>query len=105
MRDPQPPHPTPLQTAHDLLDSRLGALSGETCYAVETSRPDAVLGLAVPARLLLVNITSDTQRVVLGVKPKSIMLLTAAPPEAPATEMLELGAYGCAEIVLPGPYA
>jgi D-apionolactonase len=79
--------------------ARLGALSGETCYAVETSRPDAVLGLAVPARLLLVNITSDTQRVVLGAKPKSIMLLTAPPPEAPATEMLELGAYGCAEIV------
>ena len=79
--------------------ARLGALSGETYHAVETSRPAAVLGLAVPGRLLLANITPEAQRVALDVEAKSITLLSAPPTEAPVTDMLELGAYGCAEIM------
>jgi len=79
--------------------ARLGALAGETYHAVETSRPDAVLGLAVPGRVLLANITAETQRVALGAKARSITLLSTAPRDIPAGDMLDLGAYGCAEIV------
>jgi len=53
----------PLPLAHVL--ARLGALAGEAALAVETSRPDAVLGLATRERLLLANITPAPQRVAL----------------------------------------
>lgn len=43
----------------------LGALAGEDLVAVVTSRPDAVLGLAAKARLLLANITPEAQAVAL----------------------------------------
>jgi hypothetical protein len=79
--------------------ARLGALSGKAYHAVETSRPDAVLGLAVPGRLLLANITPENQRVALGGNAHSITLLSATPRDIPAADMLDLGAYGCAEVV------
>jgi len=61
----------------------LGALSGEPVLAVETSRPDAVLGLASPERLLLANITPEPQAVAL-----------------PAGKEVTLPPYGWVEIVL-----
>jgi hypothetical protein len=79
--------------------ARLGALSGKAYHAVETSRPDAVLGLAVPGRLLLANITPENQRVALGGNAHSITLLSATPRDIPAADILDLGAYGCAEVV------
>lgn len=80
--------------------SRLGALSGEDYHAVETSRPDAVLGLAAPGRLLLANITPQTQRVELGGKAKAITLLGLESGDVTPTNIVELGPYGCAEIEL-----
>lgn len=80
--------------------ARLGGLSGRPCHIVETSRQDAVLGLGAPGRLLLANITPQTQRIDLGTTPKSIMMLSAAPRDIVAADLLDLGAYDCAEIVL-----
>jgi D-apionolactonase len=77
----------------------LGALSGEDYHAVETSRPDAVLGLGVPGRLLLANITPQSQRVALPMKAREIRGLSAEPRKMPATDILELGAYECAEVI------
>ena len=79
--------------------SRLGALSGEDYHAVETSRPDAVLGLATHGRLLLANITPQSQRMALPVKALEITLLSATRRKIPATDILEFGAYECAEVV------
>lgn len=79
--------------------ARLGALSGEALHVVETSRPDAVLGLGVSGRVLLANITAETQRVSLGAKAQSITLLSVTPRDIPAADSVELGAYDCAEIV------
>ena len=78
--------------------SRLGALSGQDYHMVETSRPDAVLGLATYGRLLLANITPQNQSVTLGVTVQEIISLSAAPRKIPATDILELGAYECAEV-------
>jgi hypothetical protein len=80
--------------------SRLGALSGEDYHAVETSRPDAVLGLATDGRLLLANITPQTQRVELGRKAKAIMLLGVEARSVPVADELELYPYDCVEILL-----
>jgi hypothetical protein len=79
--------------------ARLGALSGETYHAVETSRPDAVLGLGVAGRVLLANITPDNQRVELSRKAKAVTLLGAGQADVATTDFVELCAYGCAEIV------
>lgn len=79
--------------------ARLGALSGERFHAVETSRPDAVLGLGVQGRVLLANITPDRQRVALGRKAEAVTLLGVDPKDVVPADLLELGAYGCAEIV------
>ncbi|CAN7547227.1 D-apionate lactonase [Rhizobium sp. LjRoot254] len=80
--------------------SRLGALSGEDFHAVETSRPDAVLGLATKDRLLLANITPQTQQVELGRKAKAITTLGIGTRDVPAADELELHAYDCIEILL-----
>lgn len=79
--------------------ARLGALSGEAWHGVETSRPDAVLGLATADRLLLANITSQTQRVELGRVARSVTMIGAEMADVAAGDAVELGAYGCAEIV------
>jgi hypothetical protein len=79
--------------------ARLGALSGEAYHAVETSRPDAVLGLAVPGRLLLANITAESQRVTLDRIVQSVAWIGADMVDVAAGELVELGAYGCAEIL------
>jgi hypothetical protein len=63
--------------------ARLGALAGEPVLSVETSRPDAVLGLASPERLLLANITPEPQAVAL-----------------PAGKETTLPPYGWVEIAL-----
>lgn len=79
--------------------ARLGALAGETCHAVETSRPDAVLGLGAPGKVLLANITAEMQRVALGRAARSVTLIGADAVDVAAGDTLELGAYGCAEVV------
>jgi len=79
--------------------SRLGALSGQDYHAVETSRPGAVLGLATHGRMLLANITSQSQTVTLRVMAREITTLSATQRKLPATDILELGAYECAEVV------
>ncbi|MDB5554135.1 MAG: hypothetical protein JWL86_4119 [Rhizobium sp.] len=79
--------------------SRLGALSGEDYHAVETSRPDAVIGLATHGRLLLANITPQIRRVALPIKAREITSLSIEQRKIPATDILELGAYECAEAV------
>ena len=79
--------------------ARLGALAGKTYHAVETSRPDAVVGFGVPGSVLLANITPANQRIVLGRTAKSIMRLGVGSGDIAASDILDLGAYGCAEIV------
>ncbi|MGV3551612.1 D-apionate lactonase [Rhizobium sp.] len=79
--------------------ARLGALAGESWYQVETSRPDAVLGLGVAGRVLLANITPANQRVALGRKARAITMLGIDAHEIVEADMLDLGPYGCAEIV------
>ena len=79
--------------------ARLGALSGEAYHAVETSRPDAVLGFGVPGKVLLANITPERQQVALGATAKAIRLLGADSNDAGPADMLALGAYGCAEVL------
>ena len=79
---------------------RLGALAGETCHAVETSRPEAVLGLGTPGRVLLANITAETQRVALGRAARSVTLIGADVVDVAAGDAVELCAYGCAEAVM-----
>ena len=79
--------------------ARLGALAGEAYHAVETSRPEAVLGLGATGRVLLANITPAAQRVELGRKAKAIMSLGAELKEVAVSDLIDLGAYGCVEIV------
>ncbi|SIR24107.1 hypothetical protein SAMN05880582_108122 [Rhizobium sp. RU20A] len=43
----------------------LSAMAGEAVLAAESDQPDAVLGVATPARLLIVNITAEPQQVLL----------------------------------------
>lgn len=86
--------PRPL--AHVL--ARLGALTGEQVHAVETSRPDAVLGLASEKSLLLANITPDVQTVALRSSPRAVALIGGA--ALPVAEQVSLLPYGCVEILL-----
>lgn len=78
--------------------ARLGSLGGQEVHAVETSRPDAVLGLASKECLLLANITSDMQRVVLPSLPRAAALIGGA--ALPLVGQVSLPPYGCAEVVL-----
>ena len=79
--------------------ARLGALSGEALVAVETSRPDAVLGLATTAQLLLANITPEVQTVALTEKPRSVLMIAADGGALPAEIHVAIPPYGCVEIV------
>ncbi|GLR53390.1 hypothetical protein KYK30_17940 [Shinella yambaruensis] len=80
--------------------ARLGSLSGAVLVAVETSRPDAVLGLATTDRLLLANITRDMQAVVLPALPRKVSLIGGDGAELPAAERIGLPPYGAVEVVL-----
>ncbi|GMB79844.1 hypothetical protein NN6n1_06260 [Shinella zoogloeoides] len=80
--------------------SRLGALAGQAVIAVETSRPDAVLGLATKERILLANITPETQAVTLGARPRRVALIAADGEELPAGERIMLPPYACVEVLL-----
>lgn len=79
--------------------ARLGALSHRSLHAVETSRPDAIVGLASSERLLLANITSAAQSLVLPVKPRKVEAITSG-EEMPADLRVTLPPYGCVEVVL-----
>ncbi len=79
--------------------ARLGALSRRPLHVVETSRPDAVVGLASGEHLLLANIKSSSQHVVLPEKPSSVFEIVTE-EEMPAEQRLALPPYGCVEIVL-----
>jgi hypothetical protein len=78
----------------------LGALSGEKLWQVETSRPDAVLGLGTATTLLLANITPARQRIALPAKPQAVEMLNDGFEGIAASETIELGPYGCARISL-----
>ncbi|WP_421592573.1 D-apionate lactonase [Shinella sp. M27] len=78
--------------------ARLGTLSGQEVHAVETSRPDAVLGLASKERLLMANITPEVQAVLLPSPPRAVMLIGGE--TLPVTGQVSLPPYGCVEIVL-----
>ena len=80
--------------------ARLGALAGEAVSAVETSRPDAVLGLASGERLLLANITPEPQAVALSAKPRTVLPIPAGNMEPGPDNGIVLPPYGCVEIVL-----
>ncbi|HEV7322216.1 MAG TPA: hypothetical protein VGO04_26730 [Ensifer sp.] len=80
--------------------SRLGALAGREVSVVETSRPDAVLGMAAKERLLMVNITPDAQRVALPAVPRTVSLITAAGEILAQGEVVVLPPYACADIAL-----
>lgn len=80
--------------------SRLGALAGQAVVAVETSRPDAVLGLATKERILLANITPETQAVTLGATPRRVALIAADGEELPAGGLITLPPYACIEVLL-----
>lgn len=80
--------------------TRLGALTGEAVVAVETSRPDAVLGLASKVRMLLANITPDAQTIALPAQPVKVLAIGAEGAELPADEQIQLPPYGCVEVVL-----
>lgn len=78
--------------------ARLGALTGQAVHAVETSRPDAVLGLASEECLLLANITPEVQTVILPSPPRAITLVGG--DALPVAGQVSLPPYGCIEIVL-----
>ncbi|WP_411033341.1 hypothetical protein [Shinella sp. BYT-45] len=78
--------------------ARLGALSGEPLVAVETSRPDRVLGLATKERLLLANITPAAQTVALGAAPRAVVSIAGEVGGPPGAEVA-LPPYGCVEVV------
>lgn len=78
--------------------ARLGALAGETVHAVETSRPDAVLGLASHERLLLANITPQAQTLALPSLPRAVVPIAGG--ALPVARQVTLPPYGCVEIVL-----
>lgn len=80
--------------------ARLGTLAGEAVASVETSRPDAVLGLATRDRLLLANITPEAQGVSLPENPRRISLIGAERMDLPmANGKLILPPYGCVDVV------
>ena len=76
----------------------LGALTGQEVQTAETSRPDAVLGLASKECLLMANITPDTQTVILRSPPRAVMLIGG--DALPVVRQVALPPYGCVEIVL-----
>lgn len=80
--------------------ARLGSLSGAMLVTVETSRPDALLGLATTDRLLLANITRDMQAVVLPALPRKVSLIGGDGAELPAAERIGLPPYGAVEVLL-----
>ncbi|MGQ3215259.1 MAG: D-apionate lactonase [Shinella sp.] len=80
--------------------ARLGILAGEAVHAVETSRPDALLGLASKERLLLANITAKPQVAALSQPPRRVSLIGAESVDLPASERIVVPPYGCVEIVL-----
>jgi len=79
--------------------ARLGDLAGEVVHAVETSRPDAALGLASQERLLLVNITPAPQTVALPAQPRRVSLIGGDTADVPAGEQIAVPPYGCIEVV------
>lgn len=80
--------------------ARLAVLTGEEVFAVESSRPDAVVGLASRELLLLANITPEPQTVVLAAMPRKVVEIGGAQHALPLEETVELLPYGCVEIVL-----
>lgn len=78
--------------------ARLGALAGQAVRAVETSRPDAVLGLASKECLLMANITPEVQTVILPSLPCAVTLIGGG--ALPVAGQVSLPPYGCIEIVL-----
>ena len=80
--------------------ARLGSLSGAALVAVETSRPDAVLGLAAESRLFLANITREAQVVVLPAMPRTVSLIGGGGVEMPAAQRISLPPYGTVEVLL-----
>jgi hypothetical protein len=80
--------------------ARLGALAGEEVFSVETSRPDAVLGVASRERLLVANITAEVQTIVLDANPRRVVEITAEGGEMAVSVQITLPPYGCFEIVL-----
>jgi hypothetical protein len=86
--------PRPL--AH--IVAALGALSGERLHRVETSRPDAVLGIGSAATILLANITPAKRRVALAAKPRAVEILNDGFEAVAVTDTFELGPYACARL-------
>ena len=80
--------------------ARLGALAGEEVVAVETSRPDAVLGLASRERLLLANITPAPQTVMLTATPRKVVEIASGEKVLASGQHVTLPAYGCVEIFI-----
>jgi hypothetical protein len=84
----------------------LAALSGRPLVAVETSRPDAILGLGAGdgragTVLLLANITASDETLVLGRMPQEVeMLGRDGFASVPVAASLTLEPYGCARIRL-----
>ena len=78
--------------------ARFGALTGQELHAVETSRPDAVLGLASKECLLMANITQEVQTVILPSLPRAATLIGG--DVLPMAGQVSLPPYGCVEIVL-----
>jgi hypothetical protein len=87
----------------------LGALSGRRLVTVETSRPDAVLGLAARDEdgmtLLLANITPEPQTVLLpegAGEVEALNITRGAGGFQPVDrqEAVTLGAYGCVRVVV-----
>ncbi|WP_421577332.1 D-apionate lactonase [Shinella sp. M31] len=76
--------------------ARLGALTGQAVHAVETSRPDAVLGLASKECLLLANITPEVQTVILPSLTHAVTLIGG--DALPVAGQVSLPPYGCAEV-------
>ena len=76
----------------------LGASTGQAVHAVETSRPDAVLGLASKDCVLLANITPDVQTVILPSLPRAVTLIGGG--ALPVAGQVSLPPYGCIEIAL-----
>lgn len=79
--------------------TRLASLSHQSLCTVLTSRPDAVLGLGTHERLLLANITSDQQAVVLPAVPRRVSAIVGG-GELAAQRHVTLAPYACVEIDL-----
>ena len=81
--------------------ARLSALSGEAVVEVETSRPDAVVGLAAKDRLLLANITPEAQAIMLPSAPRAVSLIDLDNEAvSPDGGRIVLPPYGCVEVTL-----